>query len=177
MNEVKSKSEGYSLVAGDKNAIKAMFPSKNRNFAFISTEESLKYGQMLWGDQKIYMTSDLDQGAFFIDLLAIPVQKSFPYRSQLNRAIIHLLEGGIFDHWQDLEYRKLRSASAREAQMNADLNNSLNSTANNDDEAFFDDFDISQLQSFFFLYLFGIAISIATFIAELLYTRLYKISF
>src|SRR6218665_3159365 len=114
---------------------------------------------MLWGENCIYMSSYLDRGAFFIDLLALPVRRDFRYREEFNRAIKHLIEAGIFDHWQDLEYRRLKMSSR-------DRNEAKDPT-NLENEAQFDDFNISQLQSFFFLYLFGIGISTLVFLGEL----------
>lgn len=72
---VKTKTAGFEMVIENKKA-----------HAFMSMRESLRYGQLSYGEEKIYITPEGESSALFIDLLMVPVRPSFRHKVHFDMA-------------------------------------------------------------------------------------------
>lgn len=86
---VASKNEGLELVSGAGGKVASGGVSlgmiNKPSYAFISTRAYLRYGQLLYGEEVIYVPPENDEASLFMDLITLFVRPSFEHVPQFNR--------------------------------------------------------------------------------------------
>lgn len=75
LTSVQTKTEGFEMVIKNK-----------KPHAFMSMRESLRYGQLSYGKDRIYITPDSQSSSLFTDLLMVPVRPSFKHKEPFDVA-------------------------------------------------------------------------------------------
>ena len=144
-----------------------MIKSKHPH-AFVSSKFNLLYKIMISPPNSFYLPPQSEDSTFLVDIITMVMRKKFLYIKQFNNlwvykqlllikfflfSISHMISSGMFDYWQSNQFNRIKKFKKKLDQNEIDYS--------------FKPLSNFHLQSAYYLFLFGICISILSIFTEI----------